>query len=106
MAHVLSMKGSLAMKREWLETEEDAMEWSMGPYYTLDKANAVAKAEVNGGQIEGFEDIHFNGWSYYYRQEGDGMQLHMARVLGINIEAVVQGSKWLFARRFFPSENN
>ena len=93
------------IKREWLETEEDAIESSMGPYYTLDEANAVAKAEVNRPQIDGFEDIHSNGWSYYYRQDGDGMQLHMATVLGINIEAVVHRSKWLFARTFFPSEN-
>ena len=88
------------IKREWLETEEDAIESSMGPYYTLDEANAVAKAEVNRPQIDGFEDIHSDGWSYYYRQDGDGMQLHMATVLGINIEAVVHRSKWLFARTF------
>ena len=88
------------MKREWLETEEDAIESSMGPYYTLDEANAVAKAEVNRPQIDGFEDIHSDGWSYYYRQDGNGMQLHMATVLGINIEAVVHRSKWLFTRTF------
>ena len=88
------------IKREWLETEEDAFESSMGPYYTLDEANAVAKAEVNRPQIDGFKDIHSDGWSYYYRQDGNGMQLHMATVLGINIEAVVHRSKWLFARTF------
>ena len=85
-------------KREWLETEEDAIESSMGPYFTLDEANAVAKTEVNRPQIDGFEDIHSDGWSYYYRQDGNGMQLHMATVLGINIEAVVHRGKWLFAR--------
>ena len=88
------------MKREWLETEEDAIESSMGPYYTLDEANAVAKAEVNRPQIDGFENIHSDGWSYYYRQDGNGMQLHMATVLGINIEAAVHRGKWLFARTF------
>ena len=88
------------MKREWLETEEDAIESSMGPYYTLDEANAVAKAEVNRPQTDGFEGIHPDGWSYYYRQDGDGMQLHMATVQGINIEAVVHRGKWLFARTF------
>ena len=88
------------IKREWLETEEDAIESSMGPYYTLDEANAVAKAEVNRPQIDGFEKIHSNGWSYYYRQDGNGMQLHMATVLGINIEAAVHRGKWLFARTF------
>ena len=88
------------IKREWVETEEDAIESSMGPYYTLDEANAVAKAEVNRPQIDGFEDIHSDGWSYYYREDGNGMQLHMATVLGINIETVVHRSKWLFARTF------
>ena len=88
------------IKREWLETEEDAIESSMGPYHTLDEANAVAKAEVNRPQIDGFENIHSDGWSYYYRQDGNGMQLHMATVLGINIEAAVHRGKWLFARTF------
>ena len=88
------------IKREWLETEEDAVESSMGPYYTLDEANAVAKAEVNRPQIDGFENIHSDGWSYYYKQDGNGMQLHMATVLGINIEAAVHRGKWLSARTF------
>ena len=88
------------MKREWLETEEDAIESSMGPYYTLDEANAVAKAEVHRSQIDGFDDIHSDGWSYYYRQDGNGMQLHKATVLGITIEAAVHRGKWLFAWTF------
>ena len=88
------------IKREWLETEEDAIESSMGPYFTLDEANAVAKAEVNRPQIDGFEVIHSDGWSYYYRQDANGMQLHMATVLGVNIEAAVHRGKWLFARTF------
>ena len=91
----------LVMKREWLETEEDAIESSLGPYHTLDEANAVAKAEVNRPQIDGFADTHSDGWSYYYRQDGDGMQLHMATVLGINIEAVVHRGKWLFGWTFY-----
>ncbi len=76
-------------KREWLDTEEDAIESSMGPFYTLNEANAVAKAEVQCPQIDGFEGIQSKSWSYYYRQDEHGMQMHMATVLEINIEAVV-----------------
>ncbi len=76
-------------KREWLDTEEDAIESSMGPFYTLNEANTVAKAEVQCPQLDGFEGIQSKGWSYYYRQDEHGMQMHMAIVLEINIEAVV-----------------
>ena len=76
-------------KREWLETEEDAIESNMGPYYTLNEANAVAKAEVQCPQTDEFEGIPSQGWSYYYRQDEHGMQMHMATVLEINIEAAV-----------------
>ena len=75
-------------KREWLDSE-DAIESSMGPYYTLNEANSVAKAEVQCPQTDGFEGIQSKGWSYYYRQDEHGMQMHMATVLEINIETVV-----------------
>ena len=80
-------------KREWLETEEDAIESSMGPYHTLNEANTVAKAEVQCPQIDGFEGIHSNGWSYYYKQDEYGMQMHMATVLEISIQATVHRGK-------------
>lgn len=76
-------------KREWLETEEDAVESSMGPYYTLNEANAIAKAEVQSPQIDGFEGVQSKGWSYFYKQDEHGMQTHMATVLEVNIEVVV-----------------
>lgn len=76
-------------KREWLETEEDAIESDMGPYYTMNEANSVAEAEVKSPQIDEFEGIQSQGWSYYYRQDEHGMQMHMATVLGINIETTV-----------------
>ena len=85
------------VKREWLETEEDALESSIGPYYTLKEANAVAKVEVQYPQIDAFEGIQSKGWSYYYGQDEHGMETHLATVLGINIEAVVHRGKWLFA---------
>ena len=77
------------LKRDWLETEEDAIESSMGPYHTMNEANAVAKTEVQCPQIDGLEGIQSMGWSYYYKQDEHGMQTHMATVLDINVEAVV-----------------
>lgn len=85
-------------KREWLETEEDAIESSFGPYHTMNEANAVAKAEVQCPQIDGFEGICSKGWSYFYQQDEYGMQTHMATVLEINIEAVVHRGKCHFFR--------
>lgn len=76
-------------KREWLETEEDAIESSLGPYHTMNEANAVARAEVQSPQIDGFEGVSSSGWSYFYSQDKYGMQSHRATVLEINIEAVV-----------------
>ena len=80
-------------KREWLETEEDAIESTMGPYHTLNEANTVAKAEVQCPQIDGFEGIQSNGWSYYYEQDEYGMQMHMATVLEISIQAIEHRGK-------------
>lgn len=77
------------LKRDWLETEEDAIESSMGPYHTMNEANAVAKAEVQCPQIDGFEGIQSRGWSYYYKEDEHGMQTHMATVLDVNVEAIV-----------------
>ena len=76
-------------KREWLETEEDAMEASMGPFHTLNEANAVAKAEVQSPQMDEYEGLQSMGWSYYYEQDENGLQKHMATVLGIHIETAV-----------------
>lgn len=81
------------LKREWLESEEDAIELNMGPYHTLNEANAVANAAVQCPQIDQFEGIQSKGWSYYYKQDEHGMQLHMATILGINIEAAVRRGK-------------
>ena len=81
------------LKREWLETEEDAIELRMGPYHTLSEANAVANAEVQCPHIDGFEGVQSKGWSYYYKEDEHGMQLHMATVLGVTIEAVVRRGK-------------
>ena len=85
-------------KREWLETEEDAIESSLGPYHTMNEANAVAKAEVQSPQIDDFEGICSKGWSYFYQQDEYGMQTHKATVLGINIEALVHRGKCHFVR--------
>ena len=83
-------------KREWLETEDDAIASSLGPYHTMNEANVVAKAEVQFPQTDGFKGIQSQGWSYYYRQDERGMQTHLATVLGINIEAVVHRGKYEF----------
>lgn len=80
-------------KREWLETEEDAIESSLGPFLTMNEANAVAKAEVQSPQVDGYEEIQPSGWSYYYEQDEYGMQMHMATVLEIHIETAVHRSK-------------
>ena len=93
------------LKRDWLETEEDAVESSMGPYHTMNEANAVAKAEVQYPQIDGFEGIQSRGWSYYYKQDEHGMQTHMATVLDINVEAVVHRGESLFFLGLVPGGN-
>lgn len=80
-------------KREWLETEEDAIEASLGPFFTMTEANTVAKAEVQLPQIDGFEKIRSNGWSYFYQQDENGMQTHVATVLEIHIETAVHHGK-------------
>ncbi|KAL9128343.1 MAG: hypothetical protein Q9175_007545 [Cornicularia normoerica] len=76
-------------KREWLETEDDAIESTMGPYHTMNEANAVAKAEVQIPEFDQFEGIRTSGWSYFYQQDESGMQTHVATVLEIHIETVV-----------------
>ena len=76
-------------KREWLETEEDALESTIGPYHTLDEANAVAKVEVQTTEIEHIEGVRCNGWSYSYQQDGNGMQTHMVTTLEIHIATAV-----------------
>ena len=83
-------------KREWLETEEDAVESTMGPYHTMNEANAVAKAEVQSPQSDGFEGIRCKGWSYLYEQDEFGMQTHTATVLEIHIETAVHRGKCRF----------
>ena len=90
-------------KREWLETEEDAIELYMGPFHTLNEANAVAKAEVQSPQIddyEGFQSTAPTGWSYYYEQDQNGLQKHMATVLDIHIETAVLRGKCHFSGLF------
>ena len=77
-------------KREWLETEEDALESTMGPYHTLDEANAVAKVEVQSTEIDHIEGVRCNGWSYSYQQDGNGMQTHMVTILEIHIATAVR----------------
>ncbi len=89
-------------KREWLETEEDAVESSMGPYHTMNEANAVAKAEVQSPQNDGFEGIRSKGWSYLYEQDEFGMQTHTATILEIHIEAAVYRGKCRFLRLVSP----
>lgn len=91
-------------KREWFETENDAIESSMGPYHSLNEANAVAKTEVQCPQIDEFEGIQSKGWSYYYRQDEYGMQMHKATVLGVNIETVVYRGTWQFFRVYSPAK--
>lgn len=83
-------------KREWLESEENAVELKMGPYHTLNEANAVANAAVQCPQTDQVEGIQSQGWSYYYRQDEHGMQFHMATVLGMHIEAAVRRGKYYF----------
>ena len=89
-------------KREWLETEEDAVESSMGPYHTMNEANAVAKAEVQSPQNDGFEGVRCKGWSYLYEQDEFGMQTHTATILEIHIEAAVYRGKCGFLRLVSP----
>ena len=85
-------------KREWLETEEDAIELSLGPFHTMDEANAVAKVEVQCPQIDKYEGFQSTGWSYYYEQDENGLQKHMATVLDIHIETAVDRGKCDFFR--------
>lgn len=80
----------IVQKREWLETEEDAIESSMGPFHTMSEANAVATKLVQTPRTDGLERIESTGWSYYYEQDEIGMQKHMATVLEIHIETAVQ----------------
>ena len=87
-------------KREWLETEDDAIELDMGPYRTMSEANAVAKAEVQSPQIDEFEGIQSKGWSYFYQQDEYGMQTHMAIVLEIHIQTAVHRGKCRFSGSF------
>ena len=90
-------------KREWLETEEDAIEFNMGPFHTSNEANAVAKVEVQSPQIddyEGFQPTAPTGWSYYYEQDQNGLQKHMATVLDIHIETAVLRGKCHFSGLF------
>ena len=81
-------------KREWLETKEDASETRMGPYHTMSEANAVAKAEVQCSEIDGLRGIPSSGWSYLYRQDENGMQMHTATVLEIHIETIVHRGEY------------
>lgn len=76
-------------KREWLETEEDAIEANMGPFLTLNEANAVAKAEVQSPKMDEYEGLQSMGWSYYYEQDENGLQKHMATILEVHIETAV-----------------
>ena len=77
-------------KREWLETEEDALESTMGPYHTLNEANAVAQVEVQNTKIDQVEGVRCSGWSYFYQQDEHGMQTHMATMLEIHIATAVR----------------
>ena len=83
-------------RREWLDTEEDAIESSLGPYHTMNEANAVAMTEVQYPQIDGLEDVQPTGWSYNFQQDKHGMQTHRATILEVNIEAVVHRGKLHF----------
>ena len=76
-------------KREWLETEEDALESTMGPYHTVNEANAVAKVEVQTTEIDRIEGVRCHGWSYFYQQDENGMETHMATILEIHIATAV-----------------
>ena len=76
-------------KREWLETEEDALESTMGPYHTLEEANTVAKVEVQNTEIDQVERVRCRGWSYFYQQDELGMQTHVATILEIHIATTV-----------------
>ena len=76
-------------KREWLETEEDALESTMGPYHTMNEANAVAKVEVQTSEIDQTEGVRSNGWSYFYQQDENGMQTHVATILEVHIATAV-----------------
>lgn len=76
-------------KREWLETEEDALESTMGPYHTLNEANAVARVEVQNTKIDQVEGVRCSGWSYFYQQDENGMQTHTATILEIHIATAV-----------------
>ena len=76
-------------KREWLETEEDALESTMGPYHTVNEANAVAKVEVQSTEIDHIERVRCNGWSYFYQQDENGMQTHIATILEIHVATAV-----------------
>lgn len=89
--------GYFVQKREWLEIEEDAVQSTVGPFHTMDEANTVAKAEVQSPQIDGYEGIQSMGWSYYYEQDENGMQKHMARVLEIHVETIVYRGKCHFS---------
>lgn len=80
-------------KREWLETEEDAKDFNMGPFHTLYEANAVANAEVQSPQIDDYEGVQSTGWSYHYEQDGNGLQKHMATIQDIHIETAVHRGK-------------
>lgn len=62
-------------------------------HYTLQKADAVAKAEVDCPQIIRLEGTKSKGWSFYYKQHEYGMRRLATIIFGINIGAVVHRDK-------------
>lgn len=87
-------------KRQWLETEEDAIESSAGPFHTMSEANTVARMQVQRPQIDGLEGNRSKEWSYYFKQDENGMGKHLATVLNIHIETIVRRGKCRFSGLF------
>jgi len=85
-------------RHEWLtedpEGEVNAEEQILGPYYTLQEANAVAMREVHHPiQLSPLHGIRSRAWDHSFRQDHDGLQTQCAEAVGIHIEAEVKRGK-------------
>jgi len=70
---------------------------TLGPYFIVSEANAVASNEVKYPleylSYDEIRDTEFSGaWNYHYEQDEHGMQTHRMEVGGLHAEAIVTRS--------------
>ena len=86
----------LVLLRNWHASEEEAFSKTMGPYYTVEEANAVAGEEVKyplerPESIDAYNPRAKHGWSYTFSEDENKMQKHGILLAGgWQMEAVVQ----------------